>query len=161
MHYAWVSHLGTRDINITHQGQFLTHGWQIRTSSVVLKKLRFISDLLCIISLLFITIAKVFKCLQSVWIVSVQRSSEYCRLFLTTFGSLRNIFGNLRKWLGSLRKSRLWRDKNLTRLTQKKVGRYIIVVYYLCVNMHDMGEIFFVHCSRRWVVINKNNLITV
>ena len=59
-----------------------THAWGLETSisrikdnfsgltdksgPVVLKKLRFISDLLCIISLLFITIAKAFKCLQSV-----------------------------------------------------------------------------------------------
>ena len=39
----------------------LTH----KSGRVVLKKLHFNSDLLCIISLLFITIAKAIKCLRS------------------------------------------------------------------------------------------------
>ena len=92
----------------------LTH----KSGRVVLKKLHFISDLLCIISLLLITIAKALKCLQSVRIVSVQRSSDI-------FGNVRKsleIVGNLRKWLGRFRKSRSQRDKNLTRLTQKKLA---------------------------------------
>ena len=93
----------------------LTH----KSGRAVLKKLHFISDLLCIIFLLFITIAKAFKRLQSVWIVSAQKSSEYLRTFSVSFASLRKIIGNLQKWLGRFRKSRSWRDKNLTRLTQK------------------------------------------
>ena len=31
-HYAWVSRLRTKDINLTHRGQFLTPDSQIRTS---------------------------------------------------------------------------------------------------------------------------------
>ena len=95
-----------------------SHACGIKTSI----SLHFISDLLCIISLLFITIAKAFKCLQSVRFVSVQRSSEYLRTFSTKFGSLRKIVRNLQKWLGRFRKSRSWRDKNLTHLTQKKLA---------------------------------------
>ena len=58
-HYAWVSRLQTKDIDLMHQRQFLTPGSQIRTSHSK-NKFHFISDLLCIIPLLFITIAKAF-----------------------------------------------------------------------------------------------------
>ena len=101
----------------------LTH----KFGRVVLKKLHFISDLLCIISLLLTTIAKAFKCLQFVWIVSVQRSSEYRRTFSATFGSLREIVGNLRKWLGRFPKSRSWTRQKSHAFDSKKVGRYIMV----------------------------------
>ena len=39
MHYTWVSCLRTKDIELTHQGQYLTPDSQIRT--VVLKKTSF------------------------------------------------------------------------------------------------------------------------
>ena len=68
----------------------LTH----KSRRVVLKKLHFISDFLCIISLLFITIAKAFKCLQSFRIVSVQRSSKYLWTFSVTFRKTSEIFGS-------------------------------------------------------------------
>ena len=94
--------LKTSISNIEDNFSGLTHKY----GRVVLKKLHFISDLLCIISLLFITIAKAFKCLKSVQIVSVQRSSEYLLTFSVTFGSLWKIVGNLQKWLGRFRKFR-------------------------------------------------------
>ena len=63
------------------------------------------------ISLLLITIAKAFKCLQSVR--NVWKSLENHR--------------NLQKWLGCFRKSRSRRDKNLTHLTQKKFAGIIVL----------------------------------
>ena len=99
-----------------------SHAWKLETSisrikdnisrlthksgRVVQKNLHFVSDLLCINFLIFITIAKAFKCLQSVRVVSVQRSSEYRRTFSAMFGSLRKVVGNLQKWLERFRKSR-------------------------------------------------------
>ena len=77
------------------------------------------ADLLCIISLLLITISKALKCIVSVCIVSVQRSSEYRRSFSATYGSLWEIFGS---GPGDFRKSWSQRIKNLTRLTQKKLA---------------------------------------
>ena len=68
----------------------LTH----KSGQAVIKTLDFISDLLSIISLLFVTIANTFKCLQSVWIESVQRSSEYLQTFSVMFGSLWKIVGS-------------------------------------------------------------------
>ena len=78
----------------------LTH----KSGRVVLKTLHFISDLLCIISLPFLTIAKAFKCLQSVRIISVQRSSniyghsrQRSEVFVKSskiFASGSDVFGN-------------------------------------------------------------------
>ena len=68
----------------------LTH----KSGRVVLKKRHFILDLLCIISLLFLTIAKAFKCLQSVRIVSVSLSVSVCS---DIFGNVRNSSENRRK----------------------------------------------------------------
>ena len=84
----------------------------------------FISDLLCIFSLLFITIVKAFKCLQSVQIVSVQRSSEYLRTFSATFGSLRKIVGNIRKWLGRFSEIPVMARQKSHAFDFEKVGRY-------------------------------------
>ena len=36
---------------------------------------------------------------------------------------------------------------------QKNNIPIIIAVYYVCVTTHGLGEKFFVHCSRRWVVL--------
>ena len=57
---------------------------------VILKQLHFISDLLCIISLLFITIAKAFKFYN----LSVQRLLEHLQTF---FGNVRKSSENRRK----------------------------------------------------------------
>ena len=94
----------------------------LKSRRVVHKKLHFILDLLCFISLLLITIAKALKCLQSVRIVSVQRSSEYRWTFSAMLRSLRKIVGNLQKWLGRFWKSLSQRDKNITRSTEKKLA---------------------------------------
>ena len=102
LHESHTCGLKTSISCIKDNFSYLTH----KSGQVVLKKLHLISVLLCIISLLFITNAKAFKCLQSVQIISVQRSSEYLQIFSATFGSLRKIVRNLRKWLRRFWKSR-------------------------------------------------------
>ena len=74
----------TKDIDLTHQGQFLTPDSQLRTSCS--KKLHFISDLFCIISLLLIAIAKAFKGRRNIAGHFRQRSE--------IFGSGSDVFGN-------------------------------------------------------------------
>ena len=91
-----------------------------KSGRVVLKKLHFISDLLCIISLPFITIAKAFKCLQCVWILSVQRSSnifghsrQRSEVFVKSseiFGSGSDVFGNPAH--DEAKMSRIWPRKS-------------------------------------------------
>ena len=80
-HYAWVSRLQTKDINLTHQGQFLflTH----KSGRAVLKRLHFISDLLL---LLFFALY------------------NNCKAFMSTIRSNR-IQGNIRKSSENRRKS--------------------------------------------------------
>ena len=97
----------------------LTH----KSGRVVLKTLHLISDLLCIISLLFITIAKAFKCLQSVQIVSVQRSSKHLR----TFSQRSEVFGKTSEssevaWMFS--EILLMTRQKSHAFDSEKVGRY-------------------------------------
>ena len=119
-HNAWVSRLQTKDIDLTHRGQFLTP--DSNPDELFLKNL--ISFQICyIISSLFIAIPKAFKSLQS---VPNHQCSKVVGISSDIFGNVRKIVGNLRKWLGRFRKSWSWRDKNLTHLTQKKLGGIIV-----------------------------------
>ena len=119
--YRWqLSRIITIIIIITHQGQFVTSHSKIWMS--FLKNLHFISNLLCIISLLFTTITKAFKCLQSLRIISVQRLSEDVHIFsecFEVFGKLLEIFGS---GLDAFENPGDGEKKNLMHLTQKKLA---------------------------------------
>ena len=80
----------------------LTH----KSRRIVLKTLQLISDLLCIISLLFIIIAKVFKCLQSVHFCKCSKVVETSSDILGNIWKSSENRRNLQKWLGRFRKSR-------------------------------------------------------
>ena len=111
--HTWVSRLQSKDIDLAHRGQFLTPDSQIRTSCYK-KKLHFISDLLCIIYLLFIFALS-----------NVYNPFESCSNVVGISLELRQrseIFWNLRKWLGRFRKSRSWRHRN-TRIWLRKSWR--------------------------------------
>ena len=115
-HYAWVSRLRTKDIDLTPDSQIRTS-----CSKKTSFHFRFAMYYFFALSVLFTTITKAFKCLQSVRIVSVQRSWEYLRTFSVTFGSLRKsseIFGSGSDVFGNpghdeKKISRIWLRKKL------------------------------------------------
>ena len=116
-HYAWVSHLWTIDINLTHQGQFLTPDSQIQTSCSEKTSFHF-----RFVMYYFFALYNNRKSFQMPTIRSNRKYLEYLQTFSAMFESLRKIVWNLRKWLGRFWKSRSWRDKNLTHLTHKKLA---------------------------------------
>ena len=94
----------------------LTH----KSGRVVLKKRHFVSDLLCIFFLLFKTIAKVFKRLQSVRIAipsdifsNARTSSEIRRKFSEVARTFAEILGMTRQ--------------NLKRLTQSETALQVLI----------------------------------
>ena len=105
-HYAWVSRLGTKDIDLMHQEQFLTPDSQIRTSCSKNTSFHF-----RFVMHHFFALYNNRKSFQ----VCTIRSNRKCS----------KIVGNLRKWLGLFRKSRSWRDKNRP-FDSEKVGRYMV-----------------------------------
>ena len=109
----------SENINLTHTGQFLTPGSQIRTAG---------SQNNIIISILFYLKRPYMPCLNSPNRVQTLLDIKLCSgLFplqqrSEIVGSSSDIFGNVRKSLQHLRKSRYSEDKNLTHLTQEKLA---------------------------------------
>ena len=92
--YAWVSHLWTIDINLTHQGQFLTPDSLIQTSCSEKTSFHF-----RFVRYYFFALYNNRKSFQMPTIRSNRKYLEYLQPFSAMFESLRKIVWNLRKWL--------------------------------------------------------------
>ena len=152
-HYAWVSHLGTRDIDLTHQGQFLTPDSQIRTSWC------FISFHFRFVMYYFFAPYNNRKSIQ----MSIIRLNRKCSKVVRISS---DIFGNFRKSSENRRKSSevartfseipvMTRQKSHA-FDSEKVGRYTIVEANM---LHSCGH----HVARCCMMLDdvERSLISI